>query len=419
MNTEPEVKKGPISLDDLNKPQENVIPQQVPPTPQPEPTPSPEPTPEPTPAPEPTPTPAPEPTPEPPKVTDADQIQRSGENLEFLNTLLNQEFTSTDQAVEQFNKPTMESEYNELKTQHDDLQGKFELLMEQSDPSTYFSSDEAMKFEVWRKTNPNKDASVAQTVFATEDLNKVSDFDIIKMGWKFASPNLPGTEKDLDEAIAEELKVEADIPFNEWPKSAQVRLASLAGGYRNQFESMKSDVKLPDKIDLEALRAERKTASDAKLTELSTAWDKHSSTAAESMKTLKVPIGTPKEGEEQAFFEWDLKAPPKTKVEDMAKAYVGMGVKFTDETKVIFDRAVRNVLIEENLPQIMQKHEDDVLARQKEQHLQETHNATPLTDSVRPGDGTEDKALKERSAHARSGSGSGLFKNPLFKFKTE
>ena len=28
MSTEPEVKKGPISLDDLSKPQENVIPKE-------------------------------------------------------------------------------------------------------------------------------------------------------------------------------------------------------------------------------------------------------------------------------------------------------------------------------------------------------------------------------------------------------
>ena len=81
-----------------------------------------------------------------------------------------------------------------------------------------------MKLEMWRKDNPRKDAGVAQRVFSTEDLNDIKDLDMVKMGRKFSNPNLPGTDADLVAAIAEELNVDPDTPFNEWSPTAQIRI---------------------------------------------------------------------------------------------------------------------------------------------------------------------------------------------------
>lgn len=360
----------------------------------------------------------PEPTPEPPKVDDPASIQTSGENLEFLkllNTKFNLSFESEDQVKAAIEKPTMESELQALQTQHTDLQSKFDLLTEQLDPKTLFSSDEAMKLEIWKKQNPDKDASIAQTLFSTDDLSSVSDLQMVKIGRKFSNPKLPGTEKDLEDAIAEEFGVEQETPFEEWPKTAQIRLASAAGEYRDRFKTMKGEVKIPERVDLEALRTERQQATEQATAKRTEAWNEYSAKAAGNLSSLKVPIGEPKEGEEPQFFTWDLGKAPVDKVGEMAKGYIAMGIENTEETQGLFDRAVRNVLIEENLSRMFEAYGKDILARQEEQHLEETHNPAPLTDSQRTAEGTEDGKKKEQTAFAVAGSGSALFNNPLFK----
>jgi len=412
-----------ISLDDLDKSQE------TPPTPevQPDPEPSPEPAPEPEPTPDPTPEPPADPEVTPPgdvvtpPVVDPADIQKSGENFEFLNVLnekFNQKFESVDQAVDAFNKPTMESEYATLKTEHDDLQSKFELILEQTDLTSHFSED-AIKLEVWRKDNPSKDVSIAQKIFATEDLTSVSDLEMVKMGRKFSNPKLPGTEKDLEAAIAEEFGVEDDTPFDEWPKTAQIRLASTAGSYRDQFSTIKQGVKLPERVDIEALKTERQSARDTRKERLTTSWTQHADELSESMKELKFPVGRPKEGEDQQYFTWELSAPPKDKVSSIAKGYINMGVDFTDETKGMFDKATQTLLIEENLPAMLQQYGDDLLARQKEDHLKKTHNPDPLKDTQRTEVSTDEQIKKERTSFATGGMGSAIFNNPLFKIKNE
>ena len=421
MTPKPIFKEGGVSLDDLSKPQENMDTQkEVPPAPEPPaeeppqkeapPAAPPETPPEVPPAETP-----PETPPAEPALNDPATIQKSGENFEFLNTLLKKEFKSKEEVEEAFNKPTMELEYTELKAAYEKLQSDNALLMEQLDPMTHFSSEEAMKLEVWKKQNPNKDASIAQVVFGSKDLNAVSDMNMVKMGRKFATPNLPGTEKDLEDAIALELGVEAEIPIEEWPKTAHIRLATLAGDYRERFNTIKGSVELPAKVNLEELRTQRQVEADARNATLTEEWTKHSKEVASGTDSIKLPIGEPKDGEEQAFFKWDVPASEvKEVVEKLSKDYITLGVPSNDKTKEAFDKSVRFQHLDKNLPQIMKKYGDDLLARQEEKHLEEIHNPEPLKDTDRPREGTAEQKTAERTAFAIGGSGASIFNHPLF-----
>jgi len=420
MTPKPMFKEGGVSLDDLKKPQEEMIIQkEVPPAPEPVPETPPEKEVVPEAPPE---TPAevppveapPETPPAEPALNDPATIQKSGENFEFLNTLLKKEFKSKEEVEEAFNKPTMESEYNELKAQNEKLQSDYDLLMEHADPMSYFSSEEAMKLELWKKQNPDKDASIAQVVFGAKDLNAVSDLNMVKMGRKFTTPNLPGTEKDLEDAIAMELGVEQDIPIEEWPKTAHIRLATLAGDYRERFKTIKGSVELPAKVDLEELRTQRQAEADARKVTLTEEWGKYSKEVATGLNSLKIPLGEPKEGEEQAFFEWDVSAPEKEVVDRLSKDYITLGVPSTDKMKEAFEKSVRLELIDKNLSRMMKKYGDDQLARQEEKHLEELHNPAPLKDSDRPKDGTAEQKTAERTAFAIGGGGASIFNHPLF-----
>ena len=352
--------------------------------------------------------------PEEPKApTPVEQMQQSGLNLEFLKELTGKAFESEDQVKEALTKQTMESEYDELQTQYKDLDEKYSLLTEQLDPSKYFSSEEAMKLEMFKKENPKKDASIAQKVFSTDDLNSVDDLEMVKMGRKFKNPKLPGTEKDLEVAIMEELGIEEDSPRSEWSTTAQIRLANMASDYREQFDTIKEGVQLPERIDIDGLHAERKQASEEVKTKLVEDWTKNADDLLKTFDKIKLPVGKPEEGEDQQFFEWDLGEAPKAEIESLKGHYITNGIEYDDLTKESFNKALEMSQLSKNLPQIMKQYGEDIVAREAEKHLKETHNPEPLKDAERPKSDADADRIKERTEWASTG-GASVRQKPLF-----
>ena len=410
-----DLKEG-LSAEDLNS--QADTPQEIQPSAEPEPQPKVDPLPE-----EPvaeTPKveePVAGPTPEPPPAPEFD--------LSSLNKTLNKQYESLEQLQADLNKPTKESEYNELEAKYTDLEKLYEqanqnveLLTEQLDPYTLFSDDNAIKLEAFKKANPKKDASIAQTVFSTDDLSTIDDLDMVKMGWKFNSPKkLKGTEKDLEAAIAEELGQDPDTAISEWTVSAQTRLSRMAGQYVTQFDQLKSSVELPKKISIDELRNQRTQEAEQKLTLLKEGWETTVEETLKETQSIKVPIGTPEEGEEQKFFEWELGQPPKAEAESLKEQFIKAGMR-PEEAQEMFQKSLNLTLVDANLPQIMQKYGEDIEARMKEEFLDKSHNPQPLKDTVRPESTGSEKVLKERSSFALEGIGSSLHSHPLFTNKT-
>ena len=369
-----------------------------------------------------------QPVEEAPRVEEpAAEVTPPAEELDFtfLNKTLNKEYKSIEELQADLNKPTKELELTELETKYANLQKMYdessqvnELLTEQLDPANLFANEEDQKLAVFKKANPKKDPNIAQTVFATEDLSTIDDIELVKMGWKFnAAKKLKGTEKDLEAAIAEELGQDPDTPVSEWSVSAQNRLQMMAGSYVSQFEQLKSSIELPKKINIDELRSQRTLDTEAKLKSLQEGWDLTAEETLKETTSLKVPIGTPAEGEEPTFFEWDLGKAPQEEVEGLKAQYLKAGLD-PKESKELFQKGLQLALIDANLPQIMQKYGDDIAARMKEEFLDKSHNPEPLKDTVRPEAGGAEKELEERSNWAIGSVGSQFHSHPLFRNET-
>jgi hypothetical protein len=267
-----------------------------------------------------------------------------------------------------------------------------------------------MKLEVFKKQNPKKDAAIAQKVFSTEDLSSVDDLEMVKMGRKFKNPKLPGTDADLEAAIMEELNIEPDTPKGEWPNTAQIRLATMAGEYRDAFDTLKDSIDLPEKLNLDDLRAKRKQSEEEVTAALNEGWGKIAEEALKATDKVKVPVGEPEEGEEQQFFEWDLRDAPKDEVEQVKKDLIDLGVDPSgEEAGVIFQESVDLKLIKANLPKMMEAYGKDLLAKQKTEFLEKTNNTAPLKDSQRTEVSDAEKIKQERTAFALGGLGPAQF----------
>ena len=371
---------------------------------------------------EPTEAPAEEPAPQEEPV----QPEEPAKEFDFalFNSSLNKNYESLDQIKADLEKPTMETEYQEATTQLEELQTKLKdldetnaLLTEKLDPSTYFSSEDAMKLEVFKKENPRKDASVAQKVFSTEDLSSIDDLEMVKMGWKFSNPKLSNkSDIDLEAAIMEELKIEPDTPRNEWPGPAQVRLERMAGEFIGAFDQLKSSITLPEKVNIDELKSQRKQAEEQRQLTLTEGWTKIADESLKATSKVSLPIGEAKEGEGQKFFEWELGEPPKEEVEKLKKAYIDFGLDPADkEVSAAFKESLDFALWNKNKSQIMLKYGEDLLARQKEEFLEKTNNPEPLKDSQRTDLSESERAKKEQTAAILDGLGPSFMGKPLFK----
>ena len=360
---------------------------------------------------------------EPEPITKTEESTSKQFDFSSLNKELGKKYESLDQVKADLNRPTMESEYTEAKRQLDEWQAKYndlnethELLIEQTDPSTYFSSNDAMKLEAFKKANPDKDASIAQRLFSTQDLSSIDDIDMVKMGWKFNTPNLKGTDRDLETSIAEELNQDPDTPVSEWPVSAQNRLARMAADYTNQFKNIKSSITLPEKLNIEELKTQRKQASEQRLTAVTDGWTQIAKDSLKDAKSIKVPIGDKQEGQEQQFFEWVLDAPPEKEVSDLRAEFIRMNLDPAVE-KARFNEALNVMLFQKNSPKIMAKYGEHLLANSEEKHLEETHNPNPLKDSERTDLSGTDKERAEQTRFATQDVIPRFKNSPLFMKK--
>lgn len=356
---------------------------------------------------------------EPSQETEPQQEPKESQfDFALFNKTVGKNYESLDQVRADLEKPTMESEYQEAQSKYQDLEQKyndlnetFELLMERTDPLANLS-EEAIKLEMFRQENPKKDASIAAKIFATKDLSEIDDLDMVKLGRRFKSSRLRGTEKDLENAIAEEFGQEPDTPFAEWPISAQNRLIMEADGYRDSFDKIKSGIKLPEKVNIEELKAQRQKTRDEQTQVLTEGWNKIAEKASNTSE-IRIPVGEPEEGKEQEFFKWDVKV-SQDDVNELRDNFIAIGLEPDEEE---FNAALEMRLWEQNRAKIMKQYRDDLLARQKEQHLEETNNPNPLKDSQRSEPSDKEKDKKERSAWAMEGVGPRFVGHPFFSNK--
>lgn len=352
------------------------------------------------------------------KVGEAEEV-KPFLDINVLNKDLETNFESIESLKETISKASKVDELEvkvkdveDLKAQAEEFKEKYELLLENTDPKALFD-DNSIKMEMFKKNNPSKDASTAHKVFSIDDVNKVDDFDIVKLGYKLDFPNLKGGDEAIKEMLAEEYNVDPELDINEWPVRAQNKLLIEANKFRNTFNEMKN-IEVPGRVDVEKLRNDLLQERESKITTLKESWNKESEAlkSSDELKKLKFQIGTPKEGEKPEYFEWDLDNVPADTIDNIVDQMISSGVDPTQESITNVKEAVRLAVEDIYKPQIMAKYKEAIRSEWEAEHLKKTHNPDPLHDTSNP---TADvnKERKELTDFVR-GSSSKFKRKPLF-----
>lgn len=341
-------------------------------------------------------------------------------DISVLNKDLGRNFESLDSLKAELDKSSKVDEYetrlqglDTLKASEQEIREKYEILLELAeDPMKNFSNEQSYKLEQFKKANPKKNPAVAQSIFMTEDLNTVDDFDIVKWGYQLDNPSLKGGEEGIKQTVADEFGIDPELGLDEWSLSAQNRLAIKANEYRGKFNTM-SDIETPNKLDIDGIRQQRQADANTSLESIKSAWDEASKSL--DVSKLQIPTNIPKEGETQAYFEYDLGEQSKETVSRIVEEMVANGSEVNEQTLTFAKEAAQMALFKENMPQAISKLIEANNHVKEEEHLKNTHNPEPLHDETRP-EGDVAKEKKDFNEWASKTTG-GFQRKPMIRKK--
>jgi hypothetical protein len=322
---------------------------------------------------------------------------------EFFEKKYGTKVESEDALKSIFDSASKMTDYEKTQKELSNLKEQYEILLTQADPLSLFSSEDAYKLEQFRKAFPDKDPLIATQIFSAKDLKTVSDYDIVKWGYKIDFPGMKGDEDDLRSTIAEDLRIDPALDVKEWPVPAQNRLNKMATEFRNKFEEMKK-IEGPKRVDVTTIRQQRQTELENLNKSLEEGWSKAAPVISKDSQTLKIQVNEPKDGEQPEFFEWDLGDAPKAKLDSLVKGMVALGTQPSEATIAGMKEAVQQSLFWENKDKIIHAIRKDFESRLEQKHIQETHNPDPLKGTERDAAGA-DKQKQELSAYVSEGNG--------------
>jgi len=245
-------------------------------------------------------------------------------------------------------------------------------LRENLDPMKYFTSEDAYKIEQFKREFPDKVPDVAYKLF-TQDISGISDKDMLAYSMMLDDP-------DLDQATALEV-VERDYGLEEGEEIDKVTAAKIrkdARVARNEVGQMKSQIKLPDKIDVDSLTAQQKELRDKRRQQLSEGWKNVAKEVANNLDDVVL-----KDDEGNELFRYSVtKDFPQEVVDQVADTLSQAGADISEDAAKTASQVMRQNYLAQNFDKILKLAIDNERAKAEEERLKKQHN--PGSDKTDP-----------------------------------
>lgn len=244
------------------------------------------------------------------------------------------------------------AEADKLKSDYATVMGMVEKAQ---DPSSYFSSPEAYKREQLLKSNPSLGVDVAEKVVAA-DLQAMPDKEAIKLELRMKYPQL-SKDEDLEEYINDKYGIEEG---DEPSKLALNKMMIDATAAKAEISRVRSELKEPEKIDLEKFRQQALEGNEALSREVEAKWNGEIGTITES-KTITI-----KDDDGKDIFSYAIDdefiAAAKVDAVNLAKSNL---LKVTDEAKAYLREQIEAAYFIKNRAKIVKAAQEQAVADYK------------------------------------------------------
>lgn len=302
-------------------------------------------------------------------------------DINEINKRFSTEFKDDSELKARLEQADRVAELEEQLKELDSLKEKNTLLEQSIDPMNYFSSEDAYKVEQFKKQFPDKDATTAYALF-TQDVGEMSDIDVL--AYETLLDN-PGIDKDtVLEVVRDKYNIEEGEDLD---KTSAAKVKIDANQARRSINSLKSEVKLPDKVDADALVDQQKELLAEKTERLKDGW---SGVAKELVSNL--PDYVLKDDDGSELFRYSVKDFPQDKVDDMVNLMVNSGVELNKDAAQSMMDVMQKEYFFENRDQIAKSIREDAINKAEEERLKKQHNpgqpkaeAEPKPDTKKDG----------------------------------
>lgn len=323
-------------------------------------------------------------------------------NYEFFNKTFKTDFKTEDdirKIIELSSKTkTLEDQLKDFET----LKADVEEYKKGIDPLAYFASEDDYRIQQFKKSNPDKDASVAYKLFAS-DVTKLTDLEVLTQ-----FEMLDGVIRDEAEAqslLADKYAIDLESDPKEWTVLARAQLKRDANRARAEIKTMKEEIKLPTRVDVEGQRKQAQEAQAQKAELLKKGWNDIVPSMITELKEVEIN-DYDKDGKPEPVFKYAIadEAKPRLQAQIM-EHLLASGKEINADNVKEAGAIVQSWYVLQNIGKMIKAVKSEIAAEIDRKKDEETHNPIPLKTEVKPVDDTEAKRRKEETEYALGGSG--------------
>jgi hypothetical protein len=333
-------------------------------------------------------------------------------DLAFFNKLYKTDFKSEEDIKGVIERSSKAGELENKLKEYDVLKADIEFYKKGINPLDWFDSEDDFRVQQFKKTNKDKDASIAYKLFQS-DLSKVSDFDLI-VQYELMNGGVVGGEPTAIEYVAKKYDIEDVNNPSEWDALTKTRLKRASNEVRNEIQKMKSEIKLPEVINL-AEKREADVKRQAEELEMSkTGWTDVMSKLLPNLKEVEINDYT-NDGKSEPLIKYVI--------EDDIKQGLGNAImEHLVKNKVPINEAnVKDVgtsimkeYVWHNLPKILKAYNSTMNSILDKKRDEEIHNPVVLKTEHKPDTLTEEDKRKKDLTEMLIGKGNTFKYNKLF-----
>ena len=223
------------------------------------------------------------------------------DRLKIASELFGQEFDDEETVAE-----TIRS-LKERDTQYQQMASELEELKAGVDPLQFFVSEDEYKRQQMLKQFPDYDPMLITRV-SREDISKLSDLDAIRLHRRLKDSDVYQYDSDVDLLLKKELGLDADEDINpdEFDRSSQVQLKKMGKDARRDFEKIRAEVKMPERVDLIAKKAEEQKAYEDHIATQKPLWERAVRDLPKELNKVEFKYTDPESKEEVVLYEHEI-----------------------------------------------------------------------------------------------------------------
>lgn len=293
--------------------------------------------------------------------------------LDEFNKSFETNYSSVDEVKSLFGTNNKPEEIEALRSQNDTIKAReqklIEIVKQIQDPKSFFSEEAEFKKNLLLKSNPSVNKEVAGKVFSI-DLQKDNPLDIIALDMMLSSKVFKSGE-DAKTLFLKQHDIEADFNVSDLDRTQQLAIDLAAEKAAQNIVALRDSVHMPDQLrDIESILQEVQAAPKPAEYDM-TKWDGKIDSVISKVDFIEI-----KDGNDVLYKEAigdDYRVGLKDALAEVIKA---KGIDPTPENINGLVEEAKDFYLKENLPQILKRHKNQIIAEHDKAIHAKLHNDT-------------------------------------------